>query len=109
MTRRAAGACALALCACGTPPPEEAATAFLPDEAGLAVAGSPLRIDFGRAPAGVLPVLSRALGPPEPLSLSGCPSDIVQRLRWGDLEVTFTAEGFVGWRQGPRSAGRACV
>lgn len=108
MTRRLAAAGLLALCGCGAPPPERPATPFLPDGTGLAVAGSPLRIDFGRAPEGVVPAISRALGPAAALPLAGCPAGLAQRLRWDDLELTFTAERFVGWRQGGRGAGLTC-
>ena len=82
---------------------------FLPDARGLGVAGSPLRVDFGRAPEGVIPTLTRELGPPRRLSLDGCPAGIADRLRWKTLELTFTAESFVGWRDAAGQGGEVCA
>jgi len=81
---------------------------FLPDARGLGVAGSELRVDFGRATEGVIPTLTRELGPPRRLSLDGCPAGIADRLRWNGLELTFTAESFVGWRDAAGQGGEVC-
>jgi hypothetical protein len=81
---------------------------FVPDANGLGIAGSPQRIDFDRAPQGVIPVMDRELGPGRVLPLAGCPAGVVTREAWGDLELVFTAERFVGWRQEAGSAGQVC-
>jgi len=101
--------CLLALAGCAAPPAGRPSVTFLPDAQGLAVADSGLRIDFGRAPSGVIPVVTREMGQPRTLSLDTCPPDIVQHLRWGDLELTFEAEAFVGWRSPVGQAGRTCA
>jgi len=67
-----------------------------------------LRIDFGRAPEGVIAAVTRVLGRPETLPLSGCPAAIATRLRWDDLDLTFTADRFVGWRTPAGQAGQVC-
>lgn len=82
---------------------------FVPDAQGLAVLPSAQRVDFGRSPKGVIPVLTRELGRPSVLPLAGCPAGITSRMRWGDLELTFTSERFVGWKQGGNQQGRICV
>lgn len=107
---RGAGAVALLLAVgtCTPLPPKPPARTFVPDAEGLAVSGTSLRVDFGRAPAGVIEPLTRDLGPADPLSLAGCPRTITQRLRWETLELTFTAEQFVGWRQGGDASGQVC-
>lgn len=43
------------------------------------------------------------------LGIIGCPSDIIQQLRWGDLVLTFTDEQFVGWRTNDAMQGRICA
>ncbi|MCO8143770.1 hypothetical protein NHN26_00905 [Rhodovulum tesquicola] len=107
-----AGAAALALLLAGcvaAPPQDRVSTLFLPDAGGLAVSGSALRVDFGRAPSGVIAPLSRELGPPRSLPLTGCPQGIERQLAWGDLVLTFTREQFVGWRQAGAAAGQICA
>jgi hypothetical protein len=81
---------------------------FTPDQAGLAVTGNALRIDFGRAPAGVIAALDRELGPGRDLGVAGCGADISAQRDWGGLVLTFTSERFVGWRQAGESAGQIC-
>ncbi len=88
-----------------SPPPE---ISFRPDPAGLAVLPSGLRMDFGRAPEGMIPILERALGRGEALPLAGCPAEISARIAWGGLELFFTDERFVGWRQGAARGGETC-
>ncbi len=81
------------------------------DENGLTIiAPRGGRIDFGRAPSGVIATLERELGPGRVLGLGGCPAPIRQQIAWGDLVLTFTAEQFVGWRAelGDLEAGRTC-
>ncbi len=99
----------LAACASPTTTPRAPQISLTPDANGLAVAPSGLRIDFGRSPKGVVPSLDRTLGRHTALPLTGCPADIRQNLRWGDLILTFTKERFVGWRQQGQSAGRTCA
>lgn len=82
---------------------------FAPDAQGLAVLPSNQRVDFGRSPKGVIPAMTRELGRPRVLPLAGCPAGIAQRLSWGDLELSFTAERFVGWRRGADKSGRVCA
>ncbi len=98
----------LGACAAPVMAPSAPAVTLTPDANGLAVAPSGLRIDFDRSPAGVIAVLDRVRGRHVVLSLARCPDDMRQQLRWGDLVLTFTDEGFVGWRQDGRMAGRVC-
>jgi len=106
--RRLAVLLPLVVAGCVAARPEPPSTLFLPDSAGLAVQGSPLRVDFGRAPEGVIAALSRELGAPSPRPLAACPADIERQLAWGDLVLTFTRDAFVGWRRGDAMAGRGC-
>ena len=78
------------------------------DAAGLAIIGSNQRIDFGRAPSGVISVLDRELGPGRTLALTNCPADVSRQIAWGDLVLTFTDERFVGWRGVDGAAGQTC-
>ncbi|GGD21209.1 hypothetical protein GCM10011358_02090 [Sinisalibacter lacisalsi] len=88
-------------------PPRTGVT-FSPDQGGLAVDDSPLRVDFGRAPEGVIAALDRELGPGRALTLDGCGAGISRQVAWGDLVLTFSENRFVGWRQAARSAGQIC-
>lgn len=79
------------------------------DAAGLAIVGTGgQRIDFGRAPSGVIAALERELGPGRDLGLDGCPAGVRQQIAWGDLVLTFTDEQFVGWRGVAGEAGQTC-
>ena len=80
-----------------------------PDNAGLRVDPVGKRIDFGRSPKGVVPVLDRELGRHVALPLTGCAPEIRQQLRWGNLVLTFTKERFVGWRSGGTASGKTCT
>ncbi|WP_424941422.1 hypothetical protein [Aliiroseovarius sp. S253] len=82
---------------------------FAPDAQGLAVLPSNQRVDFGRSPKGVIPAMIRELGRPTAMSLNDCPAGITQRLRWADLELSFTSERFVGWKRGTEQQGRVCA
>lgn len=86
-----------------------AGAGFSPDANGLAVTGSSLRIDFGRAPSGVIDALDRELGKGRALGVEGCPTGIVRQRDWGGLVLTFTAEQFVGWRGPDGAAGQTCA
>lgn len=66
------------------------------------------RIDFGRSPAGVIPLLERELGPGRVLDLTNCPAGVTTQVAWGDLVLTFTDERFVGWRSAGGAAGQTC-
>ena len=84
------------------------------DAGGLAIVGPGImgtggqRIDFGRAPGGVISVLERELGPGRALDLTNCPADVRQQIAWGDLVLSFTDEQFVGWRGVQGAAGQTC-
>ncbi|WP_282181997.1 hypothetical protein [Aliiroseovarius marinus] len=93
----------------GPTPASRQAVSFVPDAQGLAVLPSNQRVDFGRSPKGVIPALTRELGRPTTLPLTGCPTGITQRLRWAELELSFTAERFVGWKRGADQRGRVCA
>ncbi len=82
---------------------------FTPDASGLSVAALDLRIDFGRAPEGVIAALDQNIGRHQVLNISGCPSGVVQQIRWGDLILTFTDEQFVGWHQNGTVQGTTCT
>ena len=98
----------LAACAAAPTVPPREGVDFVPDANGLGIAGSAQRIDFDRAPQGGIPVMDRELGSGRVLPLAGCPGGVATREAWGTLELTFTAERFVGWRQGASSAGQVC-
>jgi len=103
---------AVAGCAADAPSTDRAArsgVSFTPDQTGLAVEGTGQRIDFGRAPDGVIAALDRELGPGRPLVPDGCPAGVSQQISWGTLVLTFTEERFVGWRQGPAAVGQVCA
>lgn len=83
---------------------------LIPDAGGLGIAETPRRIDFGRAPEGVIAVLTRELGAPQDMGLAGCPAPVTRHLRWGALTLSFTGERFVGWRSDRgTSAGTVCA
>ncbi len=88
--------------------PPNPSPGLVPDRNGLAVVGTGLRIDFDRAPAGVIAALDRLRGAHRPLPLETCPAGILRQYQWGDLILTFTDERFVGWRQAGASAGLIC-
>lgn len=112
--RLSGGICVLAVmllagCQMADPVKPAPKITLLPDADGLLVLPDNLRIDFGRAPSGVIPVLDRELGAHKARSLSGCPTNVAAHLQWADLVLVFTTERFVGWRQGMRSQGRTCA
>lgn len=101
----------LLLAACSTAPAlaPRVGVRFVGDAQGLAVPQAGQRVDFGRAPSGVIAALDRELGPGRPLGLSGCPAGVTAQRSWGGLVLTFTDERFVGWREAGGSAGQACA
>ncbi len=101
--------CVFSMTACAptrTPDPD---VTFQPDRNGLSVRPGSQRIDFGRAPSGVVAVLDRELGPGRAMPVAGCPAGVIMQRAWGDMVLTFTDERFVGWRQGQTHAGRICA
>ncbi|WP_292019488.1 hypothetical protein [Maritimibacter sp. UBA3975] len=89
--------------------PARVGAQFVPDERGLAIEGTAQRIDFGRSPKGVVPVLERELGRGQAIPLTGCPDGVAQQVDWDGLILTFTNERFVGWRTASARAGQACA
>jgi hypothetical protein len=109
--KRAAAALALGLSAC-TAAPEPAGPGGplvpAPDPEGIAVQGSPLRIDFGRAQAGVIAAVARLEGR-GPAATVDCAGG-VSALRWDSgLTLHFRGGAFLGWaRPDGTSAGIPC-
>jgi hypothetical protein len=99
----------LVACAPARLPEARADVRFVPDARGLAVDPAGMRVDFGRAPSGVIAALDRELGPGRALPVSGCPAGVVQQIAWGDLALSFARERFVGWRDANGSAGMVCA
>ena len=102
----------IALSACVSPtdaPAKRSGVAIVPDTLGLQVNPVGKRIDFGRSPKGVIPVLDRELGRREELSLTGCPATITRQTSWGELVLTFTPERFVGWHNSTDRQGVTCI
>jgi hypothetical protein len=105
-------AAGIAGCSGGEAPRAETAARmganFSPDANGLSVEGTGLRVDFGRAPSGVIAALDRELGPGRSLALDGCSTAISQQIAWGALVLTFSKDRFVGWREAGNSSGQVC-
>jgi hypothetical protein len=100
----------LAACSAGLPvPAPHTGVRFVGDAQGLAVPEAAKRIDFGRSPKGVIPIMDREMGQGRALSLAGCPAGVVRQQAWGELVLSFTAERFVGWRNGSAAAGQTCA
>jgi hypothetical protein len=104
----AAVALAFALSACAAAPEAERAPAFAPDADGIALVGSPLRIDFGRAQAGAISAVTRLEGR-GPAGTTACAGG-VSAARWDSgLALHFRDGAFLGWsRPDGTSAGIAC-
>jgi len=99
----------LLLAACAGTTPRAPSVSFVGDAGGIAVPEVGQRIDFGRAPAGVIAAFEREYGRKgEEMSLAGCPSGVTRQGIWGDFVLTFTDERFVGWRTGDLAAGQTC-
>jgi hypothetical protein len=102
----------LALCACApsSAPDRSAATGLEPDALGLQPNGTTLRIDFGRAEAGAVPVAARLLGE-DPVYLGPVAGCALTAARWDDgLTMWFDRGSFVGWTDPARgSAGEVCA
>ena len=118
MRLAAALALALLLAACAAPeaprqaPPALQARGLTPDANGLQPAGTPLRIDFGRAQEGVVAAVSRLLGaePARATRTPGCTAADAEIAWPSGLVLAFRAGTFVGWRDGAgASAGATCA
>ena len=107
--RRAALALAVSASACTTAPATAPPPAFAPDPGGIALVGSPLRIDFGRAEEGVIAAVTRleGAGPRDAAACSGG----TRALRWpSGLALHFRDGAFLGWsRQDGSGAGLTCA
>lgn len=105
-------ACALLAGCAGTASdvaPARLGVSFTPDAQGLLVSGTGQRMDFGRSPRGMIPVLERELGAGRALPLAGCAPGIARQLDWDGLILTFSSERFVGWKTAGESAGQTCA
>ncbi|RME18165.1 MAG: hypothetical protein D6801_01915 [Alphaproteobacteria bacterium] len=99
---------ALAIGGCAPAPPADTQVAFRPDAGGLAVLPDWQRIDFGRAPSGVIAALDRVLGPGRDLGRAGCPASVARQISWGGLVLAFSDERFIGWREQGAASGTVC-
>ncbi|MDF0596464.1 hypothetical protein [Psychromarinibacter halotolerans] len=101
MTRILAACALLLLAACGgTEVTTRGGTTDLrPDANGLAIAGNPLRIDFGRAQDGVLTAVTRVLGAPPANSMTNpeCGAGPLQIVQYDRITLLFQTGNFVGW------------
>jgi hypothetical protein len=92
--------CATVLAACVTTPEEPALPPLALDGSGIDPAASPLRIDFGRAQAGVISTVSRLLDsrPVEVTTIGECGAGPMTVARWdGGLALNFVDGDFRGW------------
>jgi hypothetical protein len=91
---------ALALSACVTTPREPEPPVMTLDAQGIQPTVSQLRIDFGRAQAGVIDTVSRLLddGPEAVTTTAECGAGPVTAAAWEDgLTLNFQNGQFVGW------------
>jgi len=80
--------------------PDNAAPGLSLDADGIQPAGSALRVDFGRAQAGVIDTVTRLRGdgPDEIVTNQECGAGPVTAARWADgLTLNFLEGGFRGW------------
>lgn len=98
---RAALVLVAALTACTQLPlPTSAPGGVTPDSAGLQPGGTDLRIDFGRAEAGVIETVSRLVGsdPTDVTLIEECGAGPVTAAYWRNgLTANFLDGDFVGW------------
>jgi hypothetical protein len=106
--RAGALAAAFGLSACAAAPVVPPPPAFTPDPQGIALIGSPLRIDFGRSQEGVITAVAR-LEARGPSATTACPGG-GSAVRWpGGLALHFRGGAFLGWAQADgTSAGIGC-
>ncbi|MDJ0630491.1 MAG: hypothetical protein QNJ44_19700 [Rhodobacter sp.] len=96
------------LVGCAEPETVPPAPGVVPDSGGLQPVGSPLRIDFWRAEAGVIAAVSRLTGarPDDRRRVPGC-GDVVE---WPDgLRLVFVGGDFRGWAFQARTEGVNCA
>ena len=94
--RRLGLASVLLLAACAPGPAPVTQPAHVPDAEGIALVGSPLRIDFGRSQAGVVSAVTRLEGR-GPAGTGTCPGGAVA-VRWpSGLSLHFRDGAFLGW------------
>ncbi|PWK61403.1 hypothetical protein [Roseicyclus mahoneyensis] len=96
----------LALSACVTTPREPEPPVLTLDARGIQPTVSQLRIDFGRAQAGVIDTVSRLLdeGPDTITTNAECGAGPVTSASWDDgLTLNFQDGQFVGWTNGDRN------
>ncbi len=101
-------AAVLCLSACAAAPVAPPPPAFAPDAQGIALIGSPLRIDFGRSQDGVIAAVTR-LEARSPSAATACPGG-GSAVRWpSGLALHFRGGAFLGWAQADgSSAGIGC-
>lgn len=99
---------AVLLPACTAAPERSAPPAFAPDAEGIAIVGSPLRIDFGRTEESTISAVTRleGTGPREVVDCGG-----VRAARWpSGLGLHFRDGAFLGWaRPDGSGAGIPCA
>ena len=79
------------------------------DAGGLAVSGSGLRVDFGRAQAGAIAAVARLEGR-APRSASACPDGRTRAVLWEGLTLYVRDGAFLGWsRPDGSGAGIDCA
>ena len=95
------------LAACGSAGPPQRAIAYVPDERGIGLVDSGLRVDFGRARAGAISAISRLEGA-EPQGEVSC--GFVGAVTWpSGLTAYFERGAFLGWKlPDGRVAGIGC-
>ncbi|WP_172298553.1 hypothetical protein [Pseudoruegeria sp. HB172150] len=94
-------AAALLLAACsGTPDPSAPSGGTIrPDASGLAIEGSPLRIDFGRTRDSTLAAVTRLMGaaPSSQVSNPECGAGPTLIVEYDGLDLLFQQDAFRGW------------
>ena len=96
----------LLLMGCAAAPMEVAAPAvvLVPDEGGFAVAGSALRIDWGREERGAVRALSKGFG--TPLAIDTCGD--LRAYGFEAVTAYFRNGDLRGWQTDTGSAGATC-
>lgn len=99
---------ALLGCVAAPAPVTGPARVHTPDAAGIAVDGTALRVDFGRAEAGAVAAVSRLQGR-GPQGAAPCPGGAARAVAWEGLTLYMQGGAFVGWsRPDGSSAGLTC-
>ena len=97
----------LLLMGCAPAPVEAPAPSvvLVPDESGFAVAGSALRIDWGREESGAVEALSKGFG--APLAVDTCGD--LRAYGFADVTAYFRNGDLRGWQTDTGSAGAVCA